>query len=78
MDDSIDQKPWTIQEDMKLISLIQKGINRWKIISYAMPGRSELHLKNRYYGCLKAIEKKIEFKLNNNDEKGSENSNIFS
>jgi hypothetical protein len=43
--------------------MIQKGIKKWKSIAKAVPGRSELHLKNRYYGCLRNIERKIEKRM---------------
>lgn len=58
--ESIKQEPWTIDEDMCLIRMLQKGIKRWKTIALDIPGRTELHLKNRYYGCLRVIERKVE------------------
>lgn len=75
LDESIDQKPWTIEEDMQLITLIGKGVNHWRNIAQEMPGRSELHLKNRYYGCLRAIEKSVEAQLESDTH--SQNSNLF-
>lgn len=40
LDENIDQKPWTIEEDIRLINLVQKGVNHWKGIADSMPGRS--------------------------------------
>ena len=48
---------------MMLIRMLKKGVKRWKIIAESLPGRTKLHLKNRYYGCLRAISQKIEKQL---------------
>ena len=66
LEEHIEQKPWTIEEDLTLIRLLQKGVKKWKNVAKAIPGRTELHLKNRYYGCLRAIERKVESLLKSN------------
>ena len=66
LEEHIEQKPWTIEEDLTLIRLLQKGVKKWKNVAKAIPGRTELHLKNRYYGCLRAIERKVEGLLRSN------------
>ena len=67
--ESIKQEPWTLEEDMTLIRMLQKGIKRWRTIAQALPGRTELHLKNRYYGCLRSIERKVEKQMQKNNIK---------
>ena len=58
--DNIRQEPWTVEEDIFLINMLAKGVKRWRMIADYIPGRTELHLKNRYYGYLREIERKVE------------------
>jgi len=46
---SINNSPFTIEEDILLISLYEKFGRKWKIIGDHMPGRTEVQVKNRYY-----------------------------
>ncbi len=50
---------WTLQEDKILFEKIHRHGQKWVIISTEMLGRSENNLKNRFYGALRKIMRKI-------------------
>jgi hypothetical protein len=45
---SISNKSWTIEEDQKLVQLIQQYGKKWKKISQCIDGRNEVNVKNRW------------------------------
>lgn len=52
LDPRLKRTPWTPEEDQELIELIRKHGRKWCEISKLMDGRSELMVKNRFYGSL--------------------------
>lgn len=53
--------------------IILRGIRdhgrKWKILEKTLNGRSENQIKNRYYGTLSFIEKKVKKKLKREKQK---------
>jgi myb proto-oncogene protein len=58
---SISNKPWSIEEDQKLVQLIQQYGKKWKKISECFDGRNEVNVKNRWnYTLTKQYSTEIE------------------
>jgi hypothetical protein len=61
LDPSINNDPWSHEEDQKLIELISKYGKKWKKISEHFDGRNEIKVKNRWnYTLAKQYSTKIE------------------
>lgn len=54
--DGICLDEWSVDEDIKIIEYVRKVGKKWKNLSSNMPERTEIQLKNRYYGTLYLIE----------------------
>ncbi|OHS97893.1 hypothetical protein TRFO_35796 [Tritrichomonas foetus] len=46
-------EPWTMDEDLKIVKLVNEIGTKWGKISELMPGRSDNTVKNRWYSGLK-------------------------
>ena len=57
------QKPWSPEEDMVIMKGVKKNGRKWKVLEQELEGRSENQIKNRYYGTLIFIERRIERKI---------------
>jgi myb proto-oncogene protein len=60
----INKDQWCIEEDMKILELINKHGTQWKVIQQEMPNRTDNQIKNRYYGRLKLLLKRKARALN--------------
>lgn len=51
---------WTLEDDLKLVDLLNFYGKNWKEIEERFDGRNINHIKNRYYGRIKKLnERKI-------------------
>lgn len=56
-------QPWTVEEDLQLLAMVYQNGKCWKSICQNFTNRTELQVKNRYYGTLKFIEQRVLQKL---------------
>lgn len=54
----IKKDEWTLEEDLKLIELLNRYGKEWKIIERSFEGRTQNQIKNRYFGRLKKLGEK--------------------
>ncbi len=54
----INKEDWSLEEDQKILELINIYGTKWKSIQREMPNRTDNQIKNRYYGRLKILLKK--------------------
>ena len=54
----LERRPWTIEDDRQLIELVHENTFDWASVIASINGRSELDIKNRYFGILEPMEKK--------------------
>ena len=52
---NLDGKEWTVEEELKLIDLINEHGQKWKVLQSLMPNRSCSQLKNRFFGRIKRL-----------------------
>lgn len=50
---TLNNRPWTKQEDDLLISLVEKYSRKWVVIAKHFQGRSDSNVKNRWYTHLR-------------------------
>jgi hypothetical protein len=79
LDPSITKDPWTKEEDLKLIELIEKYGSRWKKISESFAGRNEVSVKNRwnYYLSKHCSEHHPMLEKNSQDQENQNNDQIM-
>ncbi|CAD8128534.1 unnamed protein product [Paramecium sonneborni] len=53
LDPQINNAPWSIEEDKKIVELYQQIGGNWSIITKELNQRSENSVKNRFYSCLR-------------------------
>jgi hypothetical protein len=53
----IKRDQWNLEEDLRVIGLINKYGKKWKLIEQKLGNRTDNQIKNRYYGRLKLILK---------------------
>ena len=51
----IKKEEWTLEEDLKLVELLNRYGKEWKIIERNFEGRTQNQIKNRYFGRLKKL-----------------------
>lgn len=72
--------PWTREEDMSLIQLIQQYGFKWVQISKHFPGRSDSNVKNRWYthlsGTVNLQQKQPTYSFNSLTEKPRQNNQV--
>ena len=54
----LERRPWTIEDDRQLIKLVHEHSFEWASVIASIDNRSELDIKNRYFGILEPIESK--------------------
>lgn len=59
LDPTIDQSPFTPEEDKFIIEKHKILGSKWEIIAHFLPGRTPNQVKNRWWGCLEARRKRI-------------------
>ncbi|ELP89806.1 transcription factor MYB48, putative [Entamoeba invadens IP1] len=59
-DPSITRQPWSMQEDMTIITAQQIYGNKWTVIQHFLPGRSPNNIKNRWFSHLVDLTPKSE------------------
>ena len=52
----ISQKPWSEEEDRKLLGLVREHGHQWRVIESLFGNRSQNQLKNRFYGRLRLAQ----------------------
>lgn len=55
---NIKKDDWTLQEDLKLVRLMNMYGKNWKYLEQNFEGRTQNQIKNRYFGRLKKINEK--------------------
>ena len=53
LDPALSKRPWTTEEDQKIIELHKNYGNKWALIAKQIPGRSDNSIKNRFNSNLK-------------------------
>lgn len=76
-DPRIKKAPWTPEEDQQILTLLERFGSVWKRIAKHMDGRPPDHIKNRYYGHLKATHSIHREKSENELDKTWENPDIY-
>ena len=54
----VSKHDWTLQEDMKLVDLINQNGRDWKTISSVFPNRTQNQVKNRFFGRIQKLHLK--------------------
>ncbi|KAL7714944.1 Transcription factor MYB90 [Entamoeba marina] len=65
LDDDVDKRPWTKDEDDILLNKRIEVGNKWTLISTFLPGRTPNSVKNRFFGHLNRKSKKLLNKSSN-------------
>jgi hypothetical protein len=63
LDDQLEKQLWTTEEDERLLSLTKTQPISWKQLRQYFPGRTDVHLKNRFARLRKEKEKKSKNKI---------------
>lgn len=53
------KKPWTEQEELRMLVVHQKHQNKWSNMSLELRGRSNNSIKNRFYSIFRKVKNKI-------------------
>ena len=54
----LERRPWSIEDDRQLIKLVHENTFEWASVIANINSRSELDIKNRYFGILEPMEEK--------------------
>lgn len=55
---NIKKDDWSMEEDLKLINLMNRYGKNWKFLENNLEGRTQNQIKNRYFGRLKKLSEK--------------------
>lgn len=59
LDPSELKKPWTEQEELKMLVVHQKHQNKWANMAQELVGRSNNSIKNRFYSIFRKVKNKV-------------------
>ena len=60
---NIKHSEWNLEEDLKLIEIVEEVGKKWKVFEQYFPGRTEIDIRNRFHVLFRSITKQTKKQL---------------
>ena len=75
---NIKHSEWNLEEDLKLIEIVEEVGKKWKVFEQYFPGRTEIDIRNRFHVLFRSITKQTKKQFNSYNTQKCRSFNNFS